>query len=74
MAEIEKNVTERRERNVVSRFLHSDKDAINEWKQDLARILQIFNVRLVGLVWRLLRNSLSDGAAVEQSHDALGFL
>ena len=44
-------------RNVFSRLFHAkkDKDAIIIWRQDLNRILHIFNVRLVGLVWQSLR-------------------
>ena len=39
----------RGERNAVSRLFHSqnDKDAIAGWKQDLNKILHIFNVRSV---------------------------
>ena len=51
---------EQGERSAVSQVLHSknDKDAIAAWRQDLNRILQIFNVRSVNPVWQSLRNRL----------------
>ena len=47
VAKIQSNVIERGKRNAFSRAFHSktDKDAIVAWRQDLNRILQIFNVR-----------------------------
>ena len=56
MADIEKNVAEKNNRNVVSRALHaqSDKDTIAAWKQDLNRVLHTFNVRPVNSIWRSL--------------------
>ena len=44
---IQKKVIKQSNRNPVSRFLLSkaDKDKIAGWKQDLFRILQVFNVR-----------------------------
>ena len=47
VAEIQNQVIERGKRNAFSRAFHSktDKDAIVAWRQDLIRILQIFNVR-----------------------------
>ena len=47
MAEIQKKIVDRGGRHVVSRVLNakSDKDAIVAWRQDLNRILHIFNVR-----------------------------
>ena len=49
VAEIQGKVVKRGKRNPVSRFLGSknDKDAIAAWRQDLNRILHIFNVRSV---------------------------
>jgi hypothetical protein len=43
----------RGERNPLSRLFHArnDKDMIAGWKQDLNKILHIFNVRLVGPVY-----------------------
>jgi hypothetical protein len=44
---MQRKVVERGKRNAVSRFFLSkdDKDKIAAWKQDLVRILQVFNVR-----------------------------
>jgi hypothetical protein len=49
LVEMQKKVVKRGKRNRVFRFVLSkdDKDKIADWKQDLARILQIFNVRLI---------------------------
>ena len=49
VAEIQGRVVKKATRNPVSRFFRSknDKDAIAAWRQDLNRILQIFNVRSV---------------------------
>jgi hypothetical protein len=46
---MQKKVAKRGKRNRVFRFVLSkdDKDKIADWKQDLVRILQIFNVRLI---------------------------
>jgi hypothetical protein len=67
VADIQGKVVETGKRNPVSRLFGSknDKDAITAWKQDLSRILQIFNVRSVGSVWRSLRVDLSDGVVDE---------
>ena len=75
VAKIRGNVIERGNRNAISRVFHSkaDKDAIAAWRQDLIRILQIFNVRSGGLIWRLLRTSLSDGAVDGYPCDRCGY-
>ena len=54
VAEIQKKIVDRGTRHVVSRVLNakSDKDEIAAWRQDLNRILQIFNVRSVHSSWR----------------------
>ena len=46
VAEIQRNIVKRRERNAVSRLFNAkdDKEAIPTWKSDLNRILHIFNV------------------------------
>jgi hypothetical protein len=56
VAEIQRNVVKRGERNAISRLLcaKNDKDRITTWKQDLNRILLVFNVRSAGSVWHLL--------------------
>ena len=53
MAEIQKKIVEHGGRIAASRFFHavSDKDTIAAWRQDLHMILQIFNVRLISLVF-----------------------
>ena len=47
VAEIQGNVVKQGKRNAVSRLLHSKhgKGAFAAWKQDLNRILHVFNVR-----------------------------
>jgi hypothetical protein len=67
VAEIQGRVVKKGKRNPISRFLSSknDKDAIAAWRQDLNRILHIFNVRSAGPVWRLLRAHPLDGAVDE---------
>ena len=56
MAEIQGEVVKKGEQSVVSGLLNAkgDKDAIASWKQDLLRILQVFNVRPIATVWHLL--------------------
>ena len=43
-------------RNVILQYLYAknDKEKIAAWKLDLNRILQVFNVRFIITVWRLL--------------------
>jgi hypothetical protein len=47
---MQKKVVKRGKRNGVTRFIlaKDDKDKIAAWKQDLVRILQVFNVRSIG--------------------------
>jgi hypothetical protein len=47
---IQKRVTKQGKRNAVLRFIlaKDDKDRIAAWKQDLLRVLQVFNVRSIG--------------------------
>ena len=49
VVEIQKNVTKQSKRNPVSRLLHAkgDKEAIAAWRQELNRILHVFNVRSI---------------------------
>jgi hypothetical protein len=56
LAEIQSKVIEKSKRNVVSRLFHarSDKETIAAWKSDLNKILLIFNVSSVVVVWPLL--------------------
>ena len=46
LAEMQRKVDKRGKRNAVSRFIlaKGDKDKIAAWKQDLVRVLQVFNV------------------------------
>jgi hypothetical protein len=48
---MQRKVVKRGKRNAVFRFFLSkdDKDKIAAWKQDLVRILQVFNVRSISL-------------------------
>jgi hypothetical protein len=48
LVEMQKKVVKRSKRSSVFRFIltKDDKDKIAGWKQDLVRILQVFNVRL----------------------------
>ena len=52
VTEIQKKIVVQGKRNPFSRALYArkDKDAIAAWGQDLDRILNIFNVRLVSSV------------------------
>ena len=47
LAEIQRKVVKQGKRNAASRFIHAkgDKDKIAAWKQDLVRVLNVFNVR-----------------------------
>jgi hypothetical protein len=67
VTEIQGRVVKKGKRHAVSRLFHgkNDKDAIATWRQDLNRILHIFNVRFTEPVRRSLRIRLSDGAVVE---------
>ena len=49
VAEIQRKIIKRRERNAVSRLLNAknDKDAIAAWNLDLSKTLRVFNVRPV---------------------------
>lgn len=50
LVEMQRKVAKRGNRNGLLRFIlaKDDKDKIAAWKQDLVRILQVFNVRSVG--------------------------
>lgn len=52
VATIQEGVNERGRQSVLSRLAHSksDKEAIAAWKQEIMRILQVFNVRSPGFV------------------------
>ena len=56
VAGIQNKVIEKGKRNVASQVFHSknDKDAIAAWRQDLIRILQIFNVRSIDSILQSL--------------------
>lgn len=49
---IQKNVVKQSNRNAVSRLLraNNDKEAIAAWRQDLTRVLHVFNVRSVSSI------------------------
>ena len=54
VAEMQGKVVRRGKRSSFSRFVlaKGDKDKIAAWKQDLVRILHVFNVRLIGSTMR----------------------
>lgn len=54
VAEIQNGVIKQGERNTISRVFHAknDRDAVATWRQDLNRILHVFNVRSINPVWR----------------------
>ena len=56
MAEIQRKIIKQGKRNVISRHFHAknDKDKITAWRLDLDRILQVFNVRSIVTIRRLL--------------------
>jgi hypothetical protein len=56
LAEIQSKIVKKGKRNAVSRLLHAknDKETIATWKSDLSKILLVFNVRSVIVVWLLL--------------------
>jgi hypothetical protein len=49
LAEIQRKVVKQGKRNTVVRFIlaKGDKDKIAAWKQDLVRVLHVFNVRSI---------------------------
>ena len=60
---MERKIIKMSKRNAVSRLLRAknDKDTIMAWRQDLNRILHIFNVSTAGQFWSVFTNgSLSD--------------
>ena len=56
VAEIQRKVVKRSKRNVISRLFYAknDQGAITAWRLDLNRILHIFNVRSLTIIWALL--------------------
>jgi hypothetical protein len=53
LAGIQRKVVKQGKRNAVVRFIlaKGDKEKIAGWRQDLARVLRVFNVRSIGPVW-----------------------
>jgi hypothetical protein len=53
MVKMQIRVDKQGKRGVVVRFIlaKGDKDKIAAWNQDLARILHVFNVCLIGFCW-----------------------
>ena len=66
MAEIQRDVVKRDQRNAISRLFHAkdDQDAIAAWKSDLDRILHVFDVRSIGFARLLLIVSFQTELAV----------
>ena len=56
LGEIQEKVIKKGKRNTVSRLFHAkiDKETITTWKSDLGKVLLIFNVRSIVVVWLLL--------------------
>ena len=56
LAEIQGKIIKKGKRNAVFRLLHAknDKETIATWKSDLSKILLIFNVRSIVILWLLL--------------------
>ena len=77
MAEIQRKVVEQSKRNVASQFFNSkgDKEKVAAWKQDLVRVLHVFNVRSVSSVLSIceLEGILSDRASNQHPHDGCGY-
>jgi len=69
VAEIQRKIIEKRDRNPLSQFAHAkhDKETIAAWRLDLLRILQVFNVRSAGSVLTIANRLLSDRAGLEHS-------
>ena len=75
MTKIQKKVVKQGKRNVVLRFIltKSDKEKIAAWKQDLLRVLQVFNVCSIGPVGiRKLNGPLADRAGNRYQHRGCG--
>ena len=75
VTEIQKKVVKQGKRNVVLRFIltKSDKEKIAAWKQDLLRVLQVFNVCSVGPVGiRKPNGPLADRAGNRYQHRGCG--
>jgi predicted YcjX-like family ATPase len=55
LAEIQRKIIKRGKRNALSRLFHAkiDKETIAAWKSDLNKILLVFNVRSVVVMWLL---------------------
>ena len=66
MDKIQEKITEKKERNRLSRVVHakSDKDAVGAWKLDLNRTLHFFNVRSITSVWSSLTDRFQTELAV----------
>ena len=72
---MQEKIIKQRKRHAVSQMFHAkdDKDKIATWRQDLDRVLHIFNVRSLGGVWRSLTGSRSDGVVDKQPLDPFGY-
>ena len=69
VAEIQRKIIEKRERNPLSQLVHAknDKEIIAAWRLDLIRILQVFNVRSAGSVLTIANRLLLDRVGPEHS-------
>ena len=79
VAELEEKVIERSGENALFRLFHakSDKIVIAAWKEDLKRILHVFNVRSVILAWLslidLFQSKLIVGHRVSVSEQRINY-
>ena len=76
VAEIQTKVVKHGKRSSVSRFFRSkgDRDKIAVWRNDLIRILHVFNVRQAGYVGRpSLINLITDRANHQHQHNGCGY-
>jgi hypothetical protein len=76
LAGIQRKVVKQGKRNALSRFIlaKGDKDKIAAWKQDLIRVLHVFNVRSLSLLGiRELSCPLSDRAGNRHQPGGYGY-
>ena len=67
MAKIQKEIVKLGKRSAASQAFHAknDKDRIATWKQDLYRILHVFNVRSLAFGWHLITTPFQAELAID---------
>jgi hypothetical protein len=76
LADIQEKIIKIGKRNAASKFLHAknDKEAIASWRQDLDRLLNIFNVSTSDKFWFGFADSqIPDQAGNQYSHTGRGY-